>query len=302
MITPLTLGLALLTCFAWQPARQDAQALKASVNPTGDCRPKAAIAELDKSIELARKKLDECQQAANLFQFEYGDGLLQVDGNRQAIETLRAIIVKKAVEVDALKANYEAVHTVRPEDPPISNDLQNRVASNPRVCRIEERLRNAELDVIALSSSGDTVTAVRLEAAKAVRDALEQELRSTQAEVIVRLNTDLIEETRREYLNTLDTLCVAKDRLCLAEFEQLDLNAKKRKYDELVAQTDSARCEHDRLVEQRRMLETMPSLISALDSYREDAKKAGKNIEISVTWDLSQSAKGPNVTMKLATP
>lgn len=302
MMSLLSIHVLLLLGPGWiyQPHQDDKTTKGKRESPTGAVIPASAVSELTVAIEKAKRQLDESVADRDTFHAQNAEVFFEADAIIQELRQLRACEFEKMLEADSTKAQFEAIRTVKPEDMPVTPELQKRVVANQKVVRIEERLRNAELELISLSSqTTGTVADNRIESARAVRDALAQELQSTEAEVLLRESVDMMEETRRNFLEALEVLTRTKDRLQLALHRQRDLESKQNKYAELVNTANERRREYERLLEQRRMLESLPALINALDSIQTSAKKSGKNVEMTVTWDLNGSASGPNVTMRL---
>ncbi len=263
----------------------------------------AAVAALDKSIQEAKRLFEASNDAVDAYLNNRDGEFLDDVAMREKIRTLREHEIEKTLLTDGLKYRFEAYQSVNPEDLPVTPDVQKRLAADPKIRRLEERLQDADLRVITLSSRTDVSRdSAELEAATAVRDALEQQLQLYQAEVIVRMNTDSIEDCRRDYLESLEALTMIKDRRIVAYQELLNCEAIRRQYDRLVEERNAKRRDYERLFEQHRLLESVPAMIESLTILREKAAKDGKYIEFSVTWDLGQSASGPNVTMRLAGP
>ncbi|HWL92961.1 MAG TPA: polysaccharide biosynthesis tyrosine autokinase, partial [Phycisphaerae bacterium] len=175
---------------------------------------------------------------------------------RERVLTLDALVTELDVELLGRKSQYETLQTVRPEDMPITAELQAILQNDPTLFQFEQRLIQAqEMLNQASRRYGPNHRIVRESTAQ--RDAADQAFRQDQAAKILHYQSRQIEQARRNYLEAQDQQLALREKLMTAKSEQRDMQVKLADYDAKVADQELLQLDYEKKLEQKNMLEAI---------------------------------------------
>jgi hypothetical protein len=219
------------------------------------------------------------------------------DAELVMMRTLRAQIAELTIRFLEKKNEWEMLNEARPEDLPITGDLQAMLANDPRLMRLEERHLQAEEEVaVATAKARGDENIPDVEMAKSVRDFISDQLTAERAQKLVQLQAERIARARHDYLATQEQLLDWMERLFAAEQEARDKDTKRWRLHKLLEESERYRRRYERLLDERQMLAAVPR---TLEMLAEMQRIALAGIEVAVTLDLGKADAGPQITFKL---
>lgn len=175
------------------------------------------------------------------------------EGPSERLLTLLALVTELEVEMLGRRTQWEALENARPEDIPITPDLQALLDQDPIIIQLQGRLQAADdALVVAQERFGRNHRVVR--EAQVVRDTAADRLAEERAVKVSRYQTDQIDQARRSYLEAQEQLLSLRELSREARAEQQDRDAKYARYMHLVEERDLARLQYENLLEQKNLV------------------------------------------------
>ncbi len=175
------------------------------------------------------------------------------EGPSERLLTLMALVTEIEVETLGRRTQWEALRDARPEQLPITPDLQALLDQDPALYQLEQRRQNAqEMYRLASERFGPNHRVAR--ESRASLSSAEDRIAEERAVKIVRYQNDQIEQARRSYLEANEQLLALRESLNQARAEQSDRDAKYARYLRLLEERDLLRKEYEGLLEQKNMV------------------------------------------------
>ncbi|MCD4726388.1 MAG: hypothetical protein K8R46_01910, partial [Pirellulales bacterium] len=164
--------------------------------------------------------------------------------------TLIALVTELEVETLGRKSQWDALQNSNPEQLPITPDMQAIIAADPRILAFENKLMMAEEALEATSDRfGSEHKMVRN--ARSARDRAELMVRQERSLKLVRLQAELIEQARRNWLEAQDQLLVLKEKLQTAMAEQRDKDKKFASYLRMMEDRELLKLQYEEMLKQK---------------------------------------------------
>lgn len=195
-------------------------------------------------------------------------------GSKEAEETLltlKALVIELDVEMLGRKTQWESLREAKPEDLPITPELQAILAQDPTIFELERNLLSAEQTLdLARQRFGENHRVVQ--EAKAARDAAAERVNRERAVKILRFQSQQIEQAKRDYVEAQEQLLELKQKLNEAYARQRDKEIKNAKYENLLDERDLLRFQYETLLEKKNAVEmTLRSKRSVQITVQSDA-------------------------------
>lgn len=198
-----------------------------------------------KDLDDAKREYDAKQQEIDNYRSNEEVQLRPGEEGNETIATLKAVVTELELDTDGKKAQYEAISAIKPEDLPITPELKNQLDNDPMIYQYDQRVQQADETLRAMQARyGPNHRLVK--EAQAQLDLAAERAGSERAQKIVKFNSDLIEQTRRNYLEALELLTRAKDRLILADREQRDKDAKQWRYQKMLEEAEQLKTDYEK--------------------------------------------------------
>jgi len=235
----------------------ESPAVASQTQPRETSRP-AIQAAWDKELQTAKRLYEEKEREIEAFQRH--EALPAKDGNiaNETLATLRALVTELEVDMLGKKAQWEVLEKVRPEDLPITADLQQLVSADPGVVELDQKRTAANDKYQALEARyGPNHRLVK--ESKAQRDEAARQAETERSAKILKYNTQQIEQSRRNYLESQEQLTKLKERLFAAEQENRDKVQSQQRYQKLLEERDLLKSQYERIQEQKRRYDQNPT-------------------------------------------
>jgi succinoglycan biosynthesis transport protein ExoP len=174
-------------------------------------------------------------------------------GEREVSEevlTLSALVTELEVENAARTAQYEALREFKPEDLPITEDLQAALAADTTLSALESNLQGLDQNLsVAEARYGKNHRIVR--DARKFRDAAADRLAQEMASKVLRYNSQQLNLLRRGSLESQMQVLKVKDKLQFAQNRQRDRQTKIEDFKLTQDKVDTAKAQVERLEEQK---------------------------------------------------
>jgi len=199
-------------------------------------RAKTAYEAIKKEIETFRQTVE----FSSLSGQEANENLL----------TLTSLVTELEIEMLGRKTQWEVLQNAKPEDMPITADLQAILAQDPAIQRLEQGLLGAEqsLDTALQHYGPKHRLAVQ---ARATRDAMATRVEQERATKILTYQKQQIDQAKRNFLEAQDQLLALKEKLFDAKAVQRDKDIKKARYESLLDDRDQARFRYESLLQNK---------------------------------------------------
>jgi capsular exopolysaccharide synthesis family protein len=176
-----------------------------------------------------------------------------IEGPSERLLTLQALVTELEVEMLGRKTQWEALQGARPEDLPITADLQALLDQDPTLYQMEVRRQTAVESLnVAAERFGPNHRVVR--EVKVALESVEARLAEERAVRVVKYQNEQIEQARRSFLEAQDQLLSLKESLEAAKAEQRDKDAKYARYMRLLEERDLRKKDYEGLLEQKNLI------------------------------------------------
>lgn len=200
----------------------------------------------EKLYEGKRRELEELRAGAEVMGLPDG-------GPSEQLLTLEALVTELEVEMIGRKTQWEALSNARPEDLPITAELQAILQADPMINLLERSFQDADANLrIAEARYGENHPVVKN--ARIAQGAADQRVAEERATKLLRFQQEQIEQARRNYLEAEEQSMALKERLFEARAEQRDRDAKFARYLRLMEEQDLLRAQYEALLEQRNLI------------------------------------------------
>jgi polysaccharide biosynthesis transport protein len=211
----------------------------------------------DKELEATRNDYETKQREIDNYRTNEEVQLRPGEEGNETIATLKAIETELGLDTDGKKAQFDALQDIKPEELPITPELQNQLNGDPVIYQLDQRVQEADELLRALQGRYGP-NHRRVKEAQSSLEIASERAAGERAQKAVKYNTDLIEQTRRNYLEALEQLTKVKDRRILAEQEQRDKDAKHWKYKKLLEESEQMKAAYERQLDlNNQMKQTM---------------------------------------------
>lgn len=262
------------------------------------------LEQLDKETASGKAEWENCQR--ELTEFRFAEELFACHEDSSAITyliTLRRLTTEQEMLMLEKKSEWESLQEAKPEELPVTGDLQAMLANDSRLMRLEDRQLQAEEDVAVASAKATGDENHRdVKAAKSVRDFIADQLTAEHAQKLTRLQAERIASARHDYLACTEQCLKLKERLFNAEQELRDRDAKQWRYRMMLEECNRFKSRYERLLEEKQSLGRLPRLLETLKALQHTMIASKDDVDISVTLDLDKPDAGPQVTFKLSKP
>ncbi|HWL91964.1 MAG TPA: hypothetical protein VNT79_00370 [Phycisphaerae bacterium] len=189
---------------------------------------------------------------------------------RERVLTLDALVTELDVMMLGRKSQYEALQSKRPEDLPITGDVQAMLTNDPAQLELEQRAAQAQgmLDEASTLYGPDHPLARE---SLAQRDAAAQAFRQDQASKILHYQSQQIEQARRSYLEAQDQQLALREKLMLTKAEQRDLEVRLASY-EAQPPEEQPQPRRRQLNQDKNRVQPPPDAMSEIKQLEERAK------------------------------
>ncbi len=172
--------------------------------------------ELERAQTLLKSKTDEIE--SYIQSSKHGPLGIQID---MEVAELQGHVTDLELLVENLRSVWNEMKTMRPEDVPIDQQMQELIQSDPKIQRLELQVQDSRrnLDLVAERFMANHSMH---KSAKAAYETAFQNLESARAQRIVDFRRRRIEEAKRNYTRATDTLVHIKEKLDRALQEQRD--------------------------------------------------------------------------------
>ncbi len=200
----------------------------------------------EKLYEAKRRELEELRSGAEVMGLPDG-------GPSEQLLTLEALVTELEVEMIGRKTQWEALSNARPEDLPITAELQAILQADPMINLLERAFQDADANLrVAESRYGENHPVVKN--ARIAQAAAAQRVAEERATKLLHYQQEQIEQARRNYLEAEEQSMALKERLFEARAEQRDRDAKFARYLRLMEEQDLLRAQYEALMEQRNLI------------------------------------------------
>jgi capsular exopolysaccharide synthesis family protein len=208
---------------------------------------------MNKELETAKNLYENKQREIN--DFRNTEELLSREGGEgdETLATLRAMVTEIEIDMLGKKSQWEALKEARPEDLPVSAELQHILNQDPQIFQLDQRAQAAEDDYRSLTVRyGQNHRMVK--EYKARRDQAAENANTERAKKILKYQAEQIETARRLYLEAQEQALKLKDKLFQSEQEQRDKDAKYWRYQKMLEESELYKDQYEKILEQNQQL------------------------------------------------
>ncbi|MBX3395918.1 MAG: polysaccharide biosynthesis tyrosine autokinase [Phycisphaerae bacterium] len=206
--------------------------------------------ELDRAQRALKSKNDEIatfRTTANYSESAQAE-------SQETLLTLNAMVTELEVEMEGRKAQWESLQTYRPEDLPITGELQAYLDSDPTLFQLQMQFQGAQQQLEqAMRRFGPNHRVVK--DATMSRDAAYQNFSRDRSAKIIQFQSRQQELAQRNYIEANAQLLGLKDRLFKAKSEQQDREAKLTQYNALLDDREVIKINYESLLDRKNQLE-----------------------------------------------
>lgn len=175
------------------------------------------------------------------------------DELKDKLLTLTSVETELQMDWAGKKAEFENLQNLRPEDLPITPQLQALLAADPRLAMLEQSYQQADEQLRqAKARLGDNHRTVKQ--LQSASDAAAERVAEERARKILQYQTDQIEQARRSYLESQQQLLTVKERIQEARSEQQDKDQKYNNYLRMEEELVQLKLHYEQLLEQQTLM------------------------------------------------
>ncbi len=211
---------------------------------------KASIRDIDDQLD------EELATANRLYQAKQDEITALIEGEdfsivanpgpSERLLTLQALVTELEVELVGRKALWEQLQSIKPEEVPITADLQALLDNDPVIVRLQASVEEVEQSLrTTLDRFGENHTMVKQ--LRASRDSIADRLAEERAVKVVRYQNEQVDQARRGFLEAQEQLLKLKDKLAEAQSEQRDRDRKYNNYVRLLEERDQLKLQLENL-------------------------------------------------------
>lgn len=240
--------------------------------------------QLGKETDRSKAELDRLQTQLDDFRrTEEGVGTGR-DELKEKVATLTAIETELAMDMDGKRSIFEQFQGVKPDDLPITPDLQALLGSDQTILQLDNRARQAEEELNAAEAKFGPKHRIVLQA-KAVRDAAMDRATEERAAKTLRYKVDQLDQARRNYLEAQAQLLSIRERLATAQAELQDKEQKYATYLRLEEDAKTAKATYEQVVTQRQILSMIVNQDRTVQITKQSSAIPPKRIS-SPRWEI----------------
>lgn len=216
-------------------------------------RIRKAFDQLSEELSMAKRLLDGKQAEIDAFrQSEAAMGTAR-DEIKERLLTLTALQTEIQLDVLGKKTIYEQLEKVKPEDLPITPDLQALLNSDPRIMSLDQRYQQTEEELnSAKSRFGPNHRVVKQ--LQAARDAAADRVAEERVRKTMQYQSDQIDQAKRNYLDAQSQLLAIGERVQEARSEQQDMDQKYASYERKQEEATQLKQQYEQLLEQQNVV------------------------------------------------
>ncbi len=222
-----------------------------------DMLQKGAIREsreqIDDEVQRARKELEDKNREIERHQERAEVWSVNQGGPSEQLLTLQALVTELEVVVVGRMSQWQALMNARPEDLPVTAELDAVLAADPSVAGAERALQDAEAS-LSQAEAGYGKNHPAVKRARIRRDSAAGLLLEERAVKQVRFQKELIEQARRNYHEAMEQRDALKERLAEARAEQRDRDAAYAKFINLKEEQAVLQMRYEQLLGQQSLL------------------------------------------------
>ncbi|MBN2559653.1 MAG: P-loop NTPase [Phycisphaerae bacterium] len=200
----------------------------------------------EKLFEGKRQEIEELRGSADVLGLPQG-------GPSEHLLTLEALVTELEVEMLGRKTQWENLMNARPEDLPITAELQAILNADFLIMQLERSAQDAEAN-LSLAEARYGKNHPMVKNARLARDAAAQRAQEERSVKLLRFQQEQIEQARRNFLEAQQQLTELKERLFEARADQRDRDAKYARYLRLMEERDLLRFQYEALLEQQNVV------------------------------------------------
>lgn len=209
---------------------------------------RSADEQLAEEVNRAKQNFEQVKREIENFSNEFS--MASSHEADEELLTLRALVTELQVEALGLRTQWENLRNAKPEDMPITPQLQAILSEDPIIDVLERRLLAADQDLdMALLRFGRNHRVVR--AARENRDAAAERVNQERAAKTLRYKNRQIQRASSNYHEAQDQLMALQDKLFEAKAAQRDKDVKRQQYEALFDERDMARFQYETLLEKK---------------------------------------------------
>ncbi|MBE7506022.1 MAG: M28 family peptidase [Planctomycetia bacterium] len=256
-----------------------------------------ALAKMDLDIARARMMLDDKRSELDQYRQRATQTGTGVDELREKVLTLTAIETELAMDMDGKRTVFEQFDKVRPEDMPITPDLQALLQKDKKIQRLEDKAAEAEEKLVEATArhKDDVEDHPDVAAARAVRDFAADRVSEERATKALQYRVRQKDQARRQYKQAQDQLLAIRERLAGAQAELQDKEQKRTAMLRLEQECATLTTAYDALVNQRRQLASVPRIAQLAQVIRDTLVQETDDFEITVKFDANR----PDTTLEI---
>lgn len=254
---------------------------------------KDAMENLDKELARARSSLSRKQTDLDHYRRSSEGMGVGREELREKIATLTAIETELAMDMDGKRTLFEQLQGVKPEDMPITPDLQRVLRKDKKIQMLEEKLADAEeklAEVEARHGSDEDIATARK-----MRDFAADRVGEERAAKTLRYMVDQIDLARRNFLEAQAQLLSVRERLATAQAESQDKEQQFAESLRLQRECDTLQEMVDSLSNQHSQLASIPRIAQLATVIRDSLVKDTDDFEITIKFDPQQ----PDTTLEI---
>jgi capsular exopolysaccharide synthesis family protein len=219
-----------------------------------DTLQKGAIREsreqVDEEVQRARQEYDAKRREIERLQADAEVWSATAGGPSEELLTLQALVTELEVEAVGRQAQWGALKNARPEDLPITAELDAILSADPTIAMAERAMQESEAALSeAEASYGRNHPVVKR--ARIRRDSAASNLLEERAVKQVRYQKEQIDQAYRNYAEALEQKDALRERLAEATAEQRDRDVKYARYISLREEADLLRLQLEQLLERQ---------------------------------------------------
>jgi capsular exopolysaccharide synthesis family protein len=206
--------------------------------------------QLGKELELAKKYYEGIKQELEAFRQTADFSSITSQEASETVLTLTSLVTELEVDMLGRKTQWETLQNVKPEEMPITAELQAMLAQDPAIHRLEQDLLSAEqsLNLVLRRFGPNHRTAKQ---ARYNRDSLALQAEQERAIKILDYQKQQLDYAQRSYLEAQEQLLTLKEKLIDAKAEQNDKDIKKARYESMLDDRDQARFRYESLLQNK---------------------------------------------------
>ncbi len=216
---------------------------------------RGAEEQIGEELALSRRLYDEKVREVQEFAAKEPVSDAAISEINENVALLSTLATELRVTMLGRKTDYEVLMNADPRTMPISAQLQAILEGDMTLSYLERLASEAEQSLnLALQRFGPNHRFVA--EATAARDAVVLRLEQERAAKILRYQTELVEQAKRDYLEANAQLeQLVNDELMPVQARQKDLEEKRRHYESLLDEREMARFHYENLLETKNAID-----------------------------------------------